>query len=397
MKPPARLRLMLCSLLLLAGCSSAPQLPPMPPAHDLFADTAFAQPATPASADNLFRLSAEMQAYLHSAHFSSHLRKAGPESGLVDALYKKGELKLEYDAAATRNAADTFASKKGNCLSLVIMTAAFAKELGLNMEFQNVLVDEQWSRANDMYFASTHVNLKFKVGQEQLRSYEPANRTLTVDFMRPADAENLRTRTIDEQQVVAMYMNNRAAEELVANRVDAAYWWARAAIEKDRSYITAYNTLGVIYQRHGDYALAERVYKRALEREREDTIVMHNLVPVLARLGKTEESNALAARLKTIQPTPPFFYFDKGMKAMEEARYAEAKALFEREVTRSPYYHEFHFWLAIAHWRLGDSRAARDQLALAVDTSTTAHTAQIYSGKLDYLRSLSVGGRKMGY
>ncbi|MBC7685538.1 MAG: tetratricopeptide repeat protein [Bdellovibrionales bacterium] len=388
---------MLCPLLLIAGCSSAPQLPPMPPAHDLFADTAFAPPATPVAAENLFRLSAEMQAYLHSAQFSSHLRKAGPESGLVDALYKKGELKLEYDAAATRNAADTFASKKGNCLSLVIMTAAFAKELGLNMEFQNVLVDEQWSRANDMYFASTHVNLKFKVGQEQLRSYEPANRTLTVDFMRPADAENLRTRTIDEQQVVAMYMNNRAAEELVVNQVDAAYWWARAAIAKDPSYITAYNTLGVIYQRHGDYALAERVYKRALEREREDTIVMHNLIPVLTRLGKTAESIALAARLKTIQPTPPFFFFDKGMKAMEEARYAEAKALFEREVTRSPYYHEFHFWLAIAHWRLGNSRAARDQLALAVDTSTTARTTQIYSGKLDYLRSLSVGGRTMGY
>lgn len=397
MKPSARLRLMLCALLLIGGCASAPQLPPMPPAHDLFADRVFAPPPRPVSADDLFRLSPEMQAYLHSAQFSSHLRKSGAESGLVDALYKKGELKLEYDAAATRNAADTFAAKKGNCLSLVIMTAAFAKELGLNLEFQNVLVDEQWSRANNIYFASTHVNLKFKVGQEQLHSYEPANRTLTVDFIRPADAASLSTRVIDEQQVVAMYMNNRAAEELVADKVDAAYWWARAAIQKDPSYIAAYNTLGVIYQRHGDYALAERVYKRALEREHEDTIVMHNLIPVLAHLGKAEESQTLAARLKTIQPTPPFFYFDKGMKAMEVARYAEAKALFEREVARSPYYHEFHFWLAIAHWRLGDSRAARDQLALAVDTSTSAQTTQLYSGKLDYLRSLAAGRQKPGY
>jgi Tfp pilus assembly protein PilF len=189
-------------------------------------------------------------------------------------------------------------------------------------------------------------------------------------------------------------MNNRAAEEMAANKVDAAYWWARAAIEKDPSYITAYNTLGVVYQRHGNFELAERVYKRALDREREDTIVMHNLVPVLARLGKNEESKALATRLATIEPTPPFYYFDKGMKALEEKKYGEAKSLFEREVSRSPYYHEFHFWLAIAHWRLGEARAARDQMTLAVDTSTTGEATKLYSGKLNYLKSLTQAGRK---
>ena len=396
MKTSTRVLLALCAIVCLSGCASAPPLPVMAPAHDLFADRAFKPPATPVSAEGLFRLSAPMQSYLHSAYFTSLLRRDGPERGLVEALYKKGELKLEYDAEATRDAAGTFAAKKGNCLALVIMTAAFARELGLNFDFQNVLVDEQWSRASDLYFASTHVNLRFALRQE-LRGYEASNRSLTVDFMPPADAANLRTRAVEEQQIVAMYLNNRAAEELAAHRIDAAYWWARAAVTKDPSYITAYNTLGVVYQRHGDYQLAELVFKRALAREREDTILMNNLVGVLQQQGKQEESAALAARLKTIQPTPPFFYFDKGLKAMEAGRYADAKSLFEREVTRSPYYHEFHFWLALAHWRLGEQRAARDQLALAVDTSTTADAAKLYSGKLDYLRSLSAPGRSLRY
>ena len=394
MKSTARLLLTLCSLLLVAGCSTAPALPPMPPAQDLFADGAFRKPATPVSADELFRLDPSMQAYLRSAYFTSALRKHGAERGLVEALYQKGELQLEYDADATRNAADTFAEKKGNCLALVIMTAAFAKELKLNFDFQNVLVDEQWSRSSNMYLASTHVNLRFTVRGEHLRSYDTSRHTLTVDFMPPKDAASLRTRVIDEARIVAMYLNNRAVEEMSAHRTDAAYWWARAAIVKDPSYITAYNTLGVVYQRHGDFSLAERVYWRALEREREDTIVMHNLVPVLARLGKTEESVALAARLKTLQPSPPFYYFDKGMKAIETGRYADAKGFFEREVARSPFYHEFHFWLAIAHWRLGESRAARERLSMAVDTSTSANATKIYLGKLDYLRSLTALGRK---
>ncbi|UUZ46948.1 tetratricopeptide repeat protein [Massilia sp. B-10] len=74
---------------------------------------------------------------------------------------------------------------------------------------------------------------------------------------------------------------------------------------------------------------------------------------------------------------------------MEQGRFAEARANFAREVQRSPYYHEFHFWLAMAHWQLGESNSARNQMALAVDTSTTAEGAKRYASKLDYLRSLS--------
>ena len=70
-----------------------------------------------------------MRRYL-AVDIADQIRIKGPQLGLVDALQKHTQLKLEYDAARTKNAAATFASRTGNCLSLVIMTAAFAKELG---------------------------------------------------------------------------------------------------------------------------------------------------------------------------------------------------------------------------------------------------------------------------
>ena len=375
------------TLVMAGGCATAP--PPMLPATDLFSDASFGPPARPVRSDQLFALSEPMKAHLNSAPFRAQLRLAGPQRGLFDALYKKGELKLEYDAAVTRDAATTFAAKKGNCLSLVIMTAAFAKALGIDVNFQAVLVDEQWSRTGTIYIASTHVNLSLPISTDSVNSYSMARHALTIDFLPPDEASQLGTKRLDEDTITAMYLNNRAAEELAADRLDEAYWWARAAVEKSPSFVVAYNTLGVIYQRHGNMELAERVYKRALEREREDTIVMHNLVPVLAHLGKAEESKALAARLASIEPTPPFYYFTKGMKAMGEGRYADAKALFGREVKRSPYYHEFHFWLALAHLNLGESRAAGDELKLAFDTSTTESSTRLYSAKLNHLRAQS--------
>jgi Tfp pilus assembly protein PilF len=370
--------------LLLAGCASAPPAPP-PPSR-LFNDAAFSPPSEQVGAGDLFALSPAMRAYLNSSAFRAQVRAKGLEHGLVDALYEKGELKLEYDSAITRNAAQAFQARSGNCMSLVIMTAAFAKELGLNVNYQSVKADETWRRSGDLYLASGHVNLSLaKPRVSNLRSYDTSEHTLTIDFLPPKDMAGYRTTPLEENAIVAMYMNNRAIEALLQNQVDNAYWWARAAVKQDPSFIVAYNTLGVIYQRHGDKQQAERTFRLALEREPENLALMQNLAPLLAALGKNEESQALARRVAAIEPNPPFHFFNLGMKAMEREDYQSARALFAREVQRTPYYDEFHFWLGVAWLRLGEAAKAREQIALALDTSTTRDGRALYSAKLAHL------------
>ncbi len=62
---------------------------------------------------------------------AEQLHAVGYLPGFVQALQTKGQLKLQYDAERTRNAAEAFDVRAGNCLSLVIMTAALAKQIGL--------------------------------------------------------------------------------------------------------------------------------------------------------------------------------------------------------------------------------------------------------------------------
>ena len=380
-----RLAAMLAPLLL--GACAAVQLPAPLPANTLFADAAFKPASEPVSAADLFTLSPAMRAYLNSPAFTSQVRLKGAQQGLVSALYQKGELKLEYESSKTRTAAETYDARVGNCLSLVVMTAAFARELGVPITYQNVMVDHTWSRAGNLYFGSSHVNLVLTENTPAfMRSYQNVIPTLTIDFMRPKDSDDFHTHPLEERDIVAMYQNNRAAEALAEDRIDDAYWWAREAVRQNPNYITGYNTLAVIYQRRGETALAERVFRAALEREPENLVVMHNLVPVLAALGKERESNEIKARLAVIEPHPPFYYFNRGMAAMEKGDYAAARNLFAKEVKRAPYYHEFHFWLGIAHWRLGDGRSAHAELKLALDTSTTNAASQRYSAKLSQLK-----------
>ena len=136
------MRLGLLTLLSLsAGCATTR---PMAPPSDLFHDELFGAPTETVDPDEALKVSDAMRDYLRL--------RMGPTRGdrrtqLLSALYDDRELRLEYDAAITRNASQAYAARAGNCLSLVIMTAAFARELGLSVRYQTVYNEESWSRA----------------------------------------------------------------------------------------------------------------------------------------------------------------------------------------------------------------------------------------------------------
>jgi len=375
--------LLICTLL--AACASVPAPPPAP---TLFHDELFTTPAQPVGADNIFALSDEMTRYADTT-LAAQLRSRGLQKGLLEALYSKHQLKLEYDAERTRNAVEAFDARAGNCLSLVIMTAAFAKHLGLQVSYHSVYTDETWTRNHDTYFASGHVNLTLgrRFADTASRGMHPS---WTIDFLPPEDLRGQRSREVNEDTIVAMYMNNRAAESLAAGDLNAAYAWARAAVTHQPGFLSAYNTLGVIYLRRGHAVAAEQALAHVLQNDPSSTVAMANMVRVLRAQGRADESAALAKTLARIDPEPPFHFFDLGQAAMRAGNYTAARGLFAKEVARAPYQHEFHFWLALAEFQLGNMEGARAQLTLALNTSTTRRNQQLYAAKLDHLKHLGL-------
>jgi Tfp pilus assembly protein PilF len=371
----------------LAGCASTLPPAPLPAAPSLFRDAAFAAPSEPVAAEQVFELSPAMERFLRGAS-SQALREGDPRRALVEMLYKKQKLGIEYDSSTTRTAAETYAARAGNCLSLVIMTSAFAKALGVPVTYQRVLVDEAWSRSGTLYFASGHVNLMLGWAPSMSRFTREFQPPLVVDFLPAEDLRGQRTQPIAEQTIVAMFMNNRAAEAMARGAIDDAYWWAREALLQDANLLIAYNTLGVIYLRRGMAADAEGLFAEVLKREPDNTKVMGNQVQTLRQQGRQAEADALAERLAKIEPVPPFHWFNAGLAAMRERDYAKARDLFERELRRESAYHEFHFWLAQAQLGLGNVRQARRELELALQNSPTQNDHNIYAAKLDKLRAL---------
>jgi tetratricopeptide (TPR) repeat protein len=367
---------------LLAGCAAAP---PQAPPDSLLADRLFAPPREAVRSDDIFVLSDAMRRYL-AVDIADQIRLKGAQFGLAEALQKDSQLKLEYDAARTKNAAATFASRTGNCLSLVIMTSAFAKELGVPISYRAAYLDETWSRAGNLLIASGHVNVTLT--RRLLDAKTARDRTpLTIDFLPAEDVRGLRTREISEATIVAMYANNRAAEALADGRLDDAYGWAAESVRRDPQFAGAYNTLGVIYLRHGDFAQAERAFERVLAGDARDTRALANLAETYSRQGRTGDADAARKRLAALETYPPYHFFDLGMAAVRRDDWRSAREMFAREVARADANHEFHFWLGIADWRLGEESAALRQLTLAKDNSVTRDQHNLYAAKLAWLQA----------
>ena len=365
------------TLLFATGCATTTARAPAPVA--LFDDAAFGPPAAVPTRDAIFALSDEMRDFLQR-WIARRSKQQGPQSGLAAALYDRGALKLEYESDYTRTAAQAFGDRAGNCLSLVIMTAAFAKELGLEVRFRSALNFDTWGRQGDLFVHSGHVNLT--VGRRSVLDGSLYAPSVTIDFLPPEQIQGLRTREVDESTIVAMFLNNRAAELLSAGDLDAAYWHARRAVEADPGFAAATNTLGVVLLRRGRAALAEAAFRQVLARDADNPRALGNLVAAVSAQGREAEAAALRVRLDRAEPEPPYHWFLQGRAAAERGDWRAARDFFDREVRRADFNAEFHHWLAVAHWQLGDAEAARRELALARQNAPSRGDRDRYAAKL---------------
>ncbi len=367
---------------LLAACATPPQR--VPPPEFLLKDALFSKSSERIAAADVFALSEQMKRYLRT-EIASQLRQEGSPQGLINALYERDQLKLQYDVSMTRNASQAFDARAGNCLSLVVMTAAFAKELGLQVTYQSAYLEETWGRSGDLLVRSGHVNVTLdrKMGDRNTIG----SAATTVDFLPAESLRGLRLRDIREETIVAMYMNNKAVEALADGRLDDAYAWAREALLQSPEFLGSHNTLGVIYMRRGDLAQSDKVFSYLLRHDPANERAIANLAQVFARQGRDVESAALLRRLAQIEPVPPFHYFNLGRAAMEEGNFRLARELFTKEVARADYNAEFHFWLAVANFKLGDIEPAKKHLALAKENGTTRNDRELYGAKLAWLQT----------
>ncbi|WP_169306977.1 tetratricopeptide repeat protein [Ferrimonas sediminicola] len=326
-------------------------------------DSAFTPVAGAVTVEQLFALDPEMRQFTVKAG-----RAGNSDATRIERLVELVSVKrgFEYDNSATRVAAETFRLRAGNCMSLVVMTAALARELDLGVQYQLVKSPPIWDRRGGIYLVNDHVNIKLEPGLGSSDWSVVGGSGRVIDFLPGSQVRGYRIVQLSESEMLARFFNNLAAEHMVDGLPDHAYHYLKQALALDPTMGAAWNALGVLYRRQGLEREAEQVYRYVMALDEDPFHSMHNLSILLASQGRLTEWAQLHRQIELNRLQNPFYYYDMAEASYNRGNFTQALSQYRKAVKLADYHHEFHFGLSRAYFQLGQLDDSQRSLTKAM-------------------------------
>ena len=356
----ATLNLTLCAV----GCAVAP--PTGPSMAGLWQDEAFGFDTSlvTVTPDSLFKLDPEVIRSLPDMEDSPHLGQGKRIATLLGLVFGPGMQAFAYVGGHSTVAAETWRLKRGDCLSLSIMSLTLARALGVTAQVQEVRVPTLVDRRGGVEFLNAHVNLRVRHDDlVQLPDRVLPAADLIVDF-EPRIGSQQRGQPLSDASLLARFLNNRAAEHLAAQQERLAYANFKAAILADPLYPASYSNLAQLYLRSDRHAQAEALLLQALSLGDPLGAALQSLQQLMLVQGRFAEARDYESRLAARRDEDPYHWLGLGLDHLRDSRHPQAVAALERAQTLSSGFAEVHHYLAIAYLRNGQAIKARDQVAI---------------------------------
>ena len=364
------------------ACSTTPPVTPLA-AHVLWHDSNFEYKASDVveTKEMLFTLDSELSAALAAKSHQTMSIDRRLEY-LASILFRNDGIRITYTAGHSTGAAETWQKKRGDCLSLTLLTYAAAKALSIDANMQEVRVPVAVDRRGGVDFVSGHVNV-FVQNTSPLtlngRSFGAGG--IIIDF-EPQIGSRQHGQYLSDDQIVARFYNNRAAEFLTTHNDKKAYAYFKAALLADPNFAPAYANLAQLYERRGMTNAAEELLHHALALNNRADAPLRSLHKLLVAQGRSIEADAVALKLRKHDDEDPYFWLGIGIDHLKSNRYSKAIEALEQAESLTTGFEEIHRYLAIAYWRNGQQKLADKALATLVAMQTDDQLVKALSRKI---------------
>jgi Flp pilus assembly protein TadD len=282
------------------------------------------------------------------------------------------DLDLRYALNPTRNAVQTFKDQRGNCLSFVNLFVGVARERGLNPFYVEVTDYQKWNHRAGMVVSQGHIVAGMYLDGE-LKTY---------DFLPYRPKVYKEFDPIDDLTATAHFYNNLGAEALMDGNMERAREMLTLATQVAPRFEKAVNNLGVLHARSGDLEGALEIYRKGLEIDPENAMLLTNMTRAYQQLGRAADADALLTRIEATNTTNPFFFVYQGEMALTHGDNDKAldymvKAL--RLDTEAP---EVHVGFVKVYLAVGEIDKARHHLERALKLDATHKEALQLAGML---------------
>ncbi|MCF2949516.1 tetratricopeptide repeat protein [Paraglaciecola aquimarina] len=338
------------------------------------------------SEQDIFYLDKVAKAFVRKT-LSPKKRPSAQMEELVYAVFDRSKMNLLYQGGANTSANETFHTRAANCLSMSIMMYALAKEAGFDVNFQEIIIPEYWTRRNGYSLLNGHINLRIKpkVGQS-LSSFTSAG--YQVDFDPQVPRNSLPKKIVSKQDVVAMFYNNKGADALMKSNFIDAYSYFRAAILKKKNFESAWINLGILYRHMGYFPQAEQAYQYAIQLNAEALTAWENLAYLYSVTDREVQAQEIFSKVNRKRRNNPYYHLNLGEEQIERKNWDEALAHFKRALSLDRHKHETYYGLARVYLEIGELQQSERYLKQARNTASSKHWEETYQNKLSLLSEL---------
>ncbi|MEX2963997.1 transglutaminase domain-containing protein [Microbulbifer sp. TYP-18] len=290
--------------------------------------------------EDILNPSAEMRAFLDS--LPAETTAPARLENLLRA-FAADNFSIFYDPDATISAAEAYSQQRGNCLAFSALIVAMARELGVEAHFNEVFVPPTWYLDRDQMVLYQHINAAINPGQN----------TRVIDFNFTAGNPNFRQRRLTDNQALAKFYSNLAADFLRDKAYGKAFYHQRKALDLAPEDADLWSNLGVIYRAAGHPERGMAAYQVALSLDADNLSTLTNLQRALRDSNRLQEADLIAQRLNRYRRKNPYYWYTLALQSYSDADYEVAAAYARDAMTIDRNDHRFHFLLGMARYQMG--------------------------------------------
>jgi len=345
---------MAIAIMFLSGCVTAPLIDP--PDSELIKkilshSSPYSLEIFPKTTSQMLALTDQMREFLDE-HVSQKKYKNDREKveKLFIAIMEKPGLGIQYDGAATYTAEQVFSQGRANCVGFSSLFIAMAREIGLDVSFQEVQVPPEWASLNDDTLVKyTHINVFVPLTRR---------RDAVVDFRYDRYNDSFPQRAISDEEALGHFLSNFGAEEMLAGNLEKAKAYMLHALKLAPNKSFVWNNIGIILRRLGQLDLAEASYRQAIILDSEQASALTNLSIIYEKRGDFAAAQRLREFGEKAKRRDPYYRYALAQNAYQKGEYDEAVTLMNAVVRTYPEEHRFYHLRGLSLWRLGETKKA---------------------------------------
>lgn len=341
-------------------------------------------PLTPQ--ENLFALTLPQQNVILSAVKEKQQQGYKLHQALYEVLQNKLSNFTYY--GETYNAEKTMAFNQGNCMSLAVLTTAYAKLLGLEFSYRQVNTLPIFKKQNNLIISSSHVQTIIYDADytDESSTYFLRKPGLVIDYF--PNKNNRAGKYFDESAFISMYYKNLAGDALVENDLAKAFFLAKAAYKYNSNNVEAINSLAIIHRRAGDIESAEAIYQTGLRIEQKNLRLLSNYIMLLKSQNRFDEAHEYQLKLSQLDDPNPFHWLEEAYIAEQDQQFTKAANFYLKALEQAPYLHQAYLGLYHIYRNKGHYTKAKSMMKKALEWTYELEHRKQYKYKLISLAKL---------